>query len=261
MIWELLMNYVTKKPATIGDGNAALIGLLLAMLLPATVPWWLVVTGTFIAIIIGKEIYGGIGGNPFHPVAISMAILAISWGSYFDFDFMLKDYDQSFNMVYPLGVLKHFGTSGIDVYSWNHLLMGKQAGAIGTTFGLGLIVGGAYLIYRGFIRWEISISFILGVTIMAAIFHSVDPAKYAGPAFHLLTGYTLIGAFFLATEDSSSPVHFIPMLIYGAAGGAITVLIRCIGAYMDGVIYAILIINLINPLLDKIRPKALGKVA
>jgi electron transport complex protein RnfD len=87
-----------------------------------------------------------------------------------------------------------------------------------------------------------------------------DPAKYAAPAFHLLTGYTLIGAFFLATEDSSSPVNFIPMLIYGVFAGIMTVLIRNIGAYVDGVVFAILIANLINPLVDKIRPKALGKV-
>jgi electron transport complex protein RnfD len=87
-----------------------------------------------------------------------------------------------------------------------------------------------------------------------------DPARYVNPAFHLVTGYTLIGAFFLATEDSSSPVNFVPMLIYGATGGLMTVLIRNIGVYVDGVILAVLVINLIQPLLDKIRPKALGKV-
>ena len=95
----------------------------------------------------------------------------------------------------------------------------------------------------------------------AAVFHASAPEKYAGPAFHLLTGYSLIGAFFLATESSSSPVNFIPMLLYGVLGGVMTVLIRNIGAYVDGVIFAILLINLINPLVDKIRPKAIGKVA
>ena len=93
------------------------------------------------------------------------------------------------------------------------------------------------------------------------LFNMADPARYASPVFHLLTGYTLFGAFFLATESSSSPVNFIPMLIYGVLGGVMTVLIRNIGAYVDGVIFAILLINLINPLVDKIRPKAIGKVA
>ena len=96
--------------------------------------------------------------------------------------------------------------------------------------------------------------------VTAQLFNLVDPTRYADPFFHIFTGYTLIGAFFLATEDSSSPVNFIPMLIYGAAGGLMTVLIRNIGAYIDGVILAILVINLVNPVLDKIRPQALGKV-
>ena len=94
----------------------------------------------------------------------------------------------------------------------------------------------------------------------ALFFHISDPSQYASPVFHLLTGYTLIGAFFLATEDSSSPVNFIPMLIYGAGAGVMTVLIRNIGTYVDGVVFAILLMNLINPICDKIRPKALGKV-
>ena len=87
-----------------------------------------------------------------------------------------------------------------------------------------------------------------------------NPTLYAGPIFHLLTGYTLIGTFFLATEDSSSPVNFIPMLIYGAGAGIMTMLTRNLGAYVDGVVLAILLMNLINPLVDRIRPKALGKV-
>jgi len=105
------------------------------------------------------------------------------------------------------------------------------------------------------------VSFLAGVALTAFIFNLANPAKYATAGFHLLTGFTLIGAFFLATEDSSSPVNFFPMLIYGAVGGIITVLIRNIGAFPDGVVYAVLVINLIQPLLDKIRPKALGKVA
>jgi electron transport complex protein RnfD len=98
------------------------------------------------------------------------------------------------------------------------------------------------------------------VFVTATAFHMADPARYAGAGFHLLTGYTLIGAFFLATEDSSSPVNFWAMLIYGFVGGLMTVLIRNIGAYPEGVIYAVMIINVINPLVDKIRPRALGKV-
>jgi electron transport complex protein RnfD len=260
MIWELLMNYALKRPISLLDGNAAMIGLLFAMLLPATAPWWFVLTGTFIAVVIGKHIFGGIGSNAFNPVALSMAMLMVSWGDYLDFNEMYIHFDLSFAAAYPLSLLKFFGVGSINHLNIVDLLIGRQIGGIGSTFGIGLILGGIYLMARGFVRWEISISFLAGIFIAASIFNAIDPSRFAGPFFHLCTGYTLIAAFFLAPEDASSPVNFIPMLIYGAAGGIMTILIRNIGAYVDGAILAILVINLINPLLDKIRPKALGKV-
>jgi electron transport complex protein RnfD len=173
---------------------------------------------------------------------------------------MLLNYDFEFATAYPIAAAKHFGAEGIEAFNLWDLFAGQQIGGIGATFGLGLVAGGIYLILRGIIRWEIPIAFIAGIYLTALVFHMVDPVRYVGPAFHLVTGYTLIGAFFLATEDSSSPVNFAPMLIYGAAGGIMTVLIRNIGVYVDGVIMAVLVINLVSPILDKIRPKALGKV-
>jgi electron transport complex protein RnfD len=261
ILWELLINKITKRPNTVGDGNAALIGLLFAMLMPATLPWWIVVTGTFIAVVIGKYIFGGIGSNAFNPVVVTILVLLVSWKPYFDFDNALVNYAFPFEAVYPLAALKAFGVSSVDAFGVGGLLMGQQIGGIGATFGLGLIVGGVYLILRGFIRWEIPVSFLAGMFITAMLFNMADSAKFAGPLFHIFTGYTLIGAFFLATEDASSPVNFIPMLIYGAGAGVMAILIRNIGAYVDGVLYAILIMNLVNPLLDKIRPRAIGKVA
>jgi electron transport complex protein RnfD len=184
----------------------------------------------------------------------------LSWKDFFDFNEVLVNYDFGFAMVYPLTAAKHLGTAGVEAFSAAGLLLGQQSGGIGATFGLGLILGGIYLIARGFIRWEISVSFLAGVFITALLFNISNSELYAGPFFHLFTGYTLIGAFFLAPEDSSSPVNFIPMLIYGAAAGIMTVLIRNIGFYVDGVVFAILLMNLVNPICDNIRPKALGKV-
>jgi len=258
MLWELVMNKATKRPVTIGDGHAAVTGILFAMVLPATAPWWLVLIGTFVAIVIGKQIFGGIGSNAFNPVALAAAILMVSWPDYFDFDASLVNYDFGFIMVYPLTALKYFGPGAVEGFSVSGLLLGQQIGGIGTAFGLGLIVGGLYLILRGFIRWEIVVSFVVGIS--ALLFNIFDPSRFGSPAIHLLTGYTLIGAIFLATDDSSSPVNFIPMLLYGATAGIMTVLIRNIGVYVDGVMYAILIANMLNPLLDKIRPQAIGKV-
>jgi electron transport complex protein RnfD len=260
MLWELLLNKAMKRPVSIGDGNAAVIGLLFAMLLPASAPWWTVVIGTFLAIVVGKQIYGGLGCNPFNPVLVAFAIVMLSWKGIVNFDEALVNYDLGFLMVYPLGAVKHLGASAALNYDFCDLLMGRQSGGIGSTFGLGLILGGIYLILRGSIRWEIALSFLLGVVVTAHLFHLSDPDRYAGALFHLLTGYTLIGAFFLATEDSSSPVNFIPMLIYGACGGVLTVLVRSIGSFVDGAVFAILMMNVANPLLDKIRPRAIGRV-
>lgn len=261
VLWELTFNKVTKGRITVGDGNAALLGLVFAMLIPATMPWWAVVTGTFVLIIIGKHIFGGIGSNAFHPVALAIAILMISWKDLFDFNAALVNYDFTFNTEYPLWAAKAFGAEAVAKFSLADLFMGRQIGGIGATFGLGLIVGSIYLMIRGFIRWEIAASFLAGIYLAAFLFQIVDPVRFASPGFHLLTGYSLVGAFFLATEDSSSPVNILPMVIYGLVGGIMTVLIRNIGAWVDGVILAILVINMIHPLLDKIRPKALGKVA
>jgi electron transport complex protein RnfD len=261
ILWEFLINRITQRPNTVGDGHAAMIGLLFAMVLPAGSPWWIVLTGTFIAIIIGKYIFGGIGSYAFNPVVLALAILIVSWKSYFDFDAALSSFNVDFPAIYPLGAVKHFGTVSIESLNPLDLLMGQQMGALGSTFGLGLILGGVYLILRGFIRWEIPLSFLAGIFITALIFNLADSVKFAGPLFHILTGYTLIGAFFLTTEDASSPVNSIPMLVYGAGCGVMTVLIRNIGAHVEGVLYAILLMNLIAPLLDKIRPKAIGKVA
>ena len=259
MIWELIMNILMRRPASIGDGNAAVIGLLFAMLLPATTPWWAVVVGTFVAVVVGKQIFGGIGCNPLNPALVAIAIMMLSWKSLLDFNDALVNYDFDFNMVYPLAAIKGFGVSAVSDYTSQGLLMGQQTGGIGTTFGLGLIVGGLYLMLRGHIRWEISLSFLAGIFVTALLFNISDPEKYANPVFHLLTGYTLIGAFFLATKDSSSPVNFVPMVLYGAFAGILTILIRNIGAFVDGVVFAILMMNVANPLLDKIRPKAMGK--
>jgi electron transport complex protein RnfD len=259
MLWECLMSYVVRRPISIDDGNAAVIGLLFGMLLPATVPWWIIVLGTFLAIIIGKEIYGGIGCNPLNPVLVSLAIIMLSWKHMLDFNGMLVNYDLGFDMIYPLYVAKKIGVEAASEYSLSGLLMGQQAGGIGATFGLGLIIGGLYLILRGFIRWEVSLSFLVGIFVTAWIFNLASPEKYVGPVFHLLTGYTLIAAFFLVTEDSSSPVNLLPMFLYGLGAGILTVLIRNIGVFVDGSIFAILIFNIANPLLDKIRPKAVGR--
>jgi electron transport complex protein RnfD len=260
VFWELTFNIITKNENKIGDGSSAVIGIIFAMMLPATAPWWMILTGTFVAIIIGREIFGGIGSNPFNPAVVGIAIIALSWKECFDFNQALINFDMDFNMFYPLAALKSFGASSVNSFSVFDLMIGKQAGAIGAVFGIGIIIGGLYLIAKGIIRWEICFSFIAGIFLTSMTFAMFAPATYAGPFFHLFTGYTLLGIFFLSTEDSSSPVNKIPMILYGLGCGILTILIRNIGVYADGILYAILIMNIMNPLIDKIKPKAFGRV-
>ncbi|MCF8076510.1 MAG: RnfABCDGE type electron transport complex subunit D [Desulfotignum sp.] len=259
MLWELVVNRVSKQSFTIGDLDAAVIGLLFGMMLPAVTPWWLIVVGTFVAVVIGKSIFGGIGANPFHPALVGMAVLMLSWKMFFDFDTAYVNYIFDFPALTPLAAVKSQGAGVADLFSLSDMIWGRELGGAGTTFGLGLIIGGIYLILRGYIRWELSISFIVGILVTAALFYLSSPDNYAGPLFHLFSGYTLLGAFFLITENSSSPVNRIPMLIYGFLGGFMIILMRNVGAYADGTVLAILLVNLANPLVDNIRPKALGR--
>ncbi len=262
MGWEFLMSIISKDKIRIGDLDSAVIGLLFGLMLPATSPWWLVITGTFVAVVIGKIIFGGLGANPFNPALVGMAFLMLSWNTFFDFDAAYVNYDFDFTALAPLAALKFQGAQAVsNMFSANTLLMGKQIGAIGSTFGFGIIIGGIYLILRGYTRWESSISFIAGIAVTAYFFNISNPDEYAGPMIHLLSGYTLLGAFFLSTENSSSPVNRIPMLIYGFFTGVMIILMRNIGAYADGTVLAILLANLVNPLIDTIKPKALGKGA
>jgi Na+-translocating ferredoxin:NAD+ oxidoreductase subunit D len=259
MLWELVINLVSKKPATIGDLEAAVIGLLFGMMLPAITPWWVIVVGTFVAVFVGKMIFGGIGSSPFNPTLLGMAVLMMSWKMFFDFDTAYVDYEFAFTALAPLAAVKTQGAAAAEMFTLTDLFMGREVGAIGATFGLGLIIGGIYLILRGYARWELSVSFIAGILITAFLFHAASPQNYAGPLFHLLSGYTLLGAFFLITESASSPVNRVPMLLYGFLGGVMIILMRNIGAYADGTILAILLVNVVSPLLDNIRPNALGK--
>ncbi len=260
MVWELIVTLASGKKASLGDLDSAVIGLFLGMMLPATAPWWMVIIGTFSAVVLGKMIYGGIGANPFNPALLGIAILTLSWATHLDFDAAYINYDFNFTALAPLSAVKAKGALAVsDLFSLNDLVMGKQVGAIGTTFGLGLIVGGVYLILRGFVRWEIPVSFIIGIIFTSLCFNLANPEKYAAPMIHLLSGYTLFGAFFLAPENSSSPVNKIPMLIFGFCAAVMIILMRNIGAYDDGTVLGILLLNVVNPLIDAIRPKALGK--
>ncbi len=255
VISEILIRKLFKKAVTVTDGSAFLTGLLFALLLPPGMPFWVVITGAFLCIFVGKELFGGTGSSPLNPVLVGWAITQISWSRYFDLNMGAVNYDLGFNFHYPLTMLKKGGTEAISGFNLLDLLLGKQVGGIGAAAILLLAAGGIYLLLRRRISWEVPASFAVGIVVMGAIFWAGAPSAYANPLFHLFTGNVMIGIFFLSTNYSSTPFRRWGMVVFGLGCGFLTVIFRAWSVYPDGVIFAILIMSLFTPLLDKLKSK------
>lgn len=255
VISEMLIRKVFKKPQTITDGSAFLIGLLFALLLPPSVPYWLVIVGGFLCILIGKELFGGLGSHPLNPVLVGWAITQISWPGYLNINLAAANYDLGHNFYYPLAMLKTGGNAAISDLNLLDLLLGKQVGGTGAAAILLILIGGIYLLLRKRIAWEIPLSFAVGVFMMATIFRLSDPAAYACPIFHLLTGNIMLGIFFLSTDYSSTPFTRWGMILFGLGCGFLTIILRTWSIHTHAVPFAILIMTLFTPLLDRIKRK------
>jgi len=197
-----------------------------------------------------------LGGSPLCAPLVGWAALQISWPTNMDIELNML------GSVYPdpLAQLNHFGVGAVDTLSYSDLLLGHQAAGLGAGHVLAILLGGAYLLARRNIRWHMPVSFLVGVAATAALFSWAQPGLHPSPLFHLLTGTTMLGAFFLVTDASSSPVGRVPMLVYGFLAGAMVMIIRVWGTHPDGVAYAILLANLLTPMLEKLRPRPFGVV-
>lgn len=252
---EILACKLMGRPVRVGDGNAALIGLLFAFLLPASAPWWLAAFGAAMAVLLGKTVFGGLGSSPLSPPAVGWAIVLLSWPLLVEPNTALLSTD----FIDPLIRLKYFGAQAAQTaISWQDLLLGHQIGALGASQVGMVLLGGLLLCAQGILRWEIAVAFLAGTVAVAACFHVANPDIYATPLFHVLTGSTVFAAFFLATEPACSPNRQIPMVIFGLMGGALVVLIRNFGMYADAAPFAVLLVNLIMPQLELIRPRPFG---
>jgi electron transport complex protein RnfD len=269
---EALCQKGLGKPLSLGDGSAALTGILLALNLPPASPWWMALLGSVVAIAIGKQVYGGLGYNPFNPALVARVVLLISfpvqmttwtapspWGAGAGVD--------GVSAATPLGEFKTavMLTGKIPPELQGNLgnyFLGNMSGCLGEVSALALLLGAAYLFWKKILTWHVPVSFIGTTVVLSGLFWLIDPSRYPNPLFHLFTGGLVLGAFYMATDMVTSPVTTKGMLVFGFGCGLITVLIRLFGGYPEGVSFAILLMNAATPLIDRYtRPRKFGLVA
>lgn len=257
---EYIYQKALKKKVTVNDGSAFLTGLLLGLNLPTSVPFYIPVIGSFVAIIITKQLFGGLGYNIFNPALIGRAFLLISFPKLMTIwseptsAFLLIDAKTT---ATPLGILKEEGQAKlIEVFGdqmslYSQLLVGHRAGSIGETSAVALLIGAAFLMYKRYITWHIPLSFLGTATFIAWMFGGKGALFAGDPLLHLLSGGMIIGAFFMATDYVTSPSMKSGQILFGIGCGFLTMLIRLKGGYPEGVMFAILIMNSIAPLIDR----------
>ena len=252
---ESAIEAIAKQRRTYTDLHAILTGLLLALILPPSVPWWIPVIGAAVAIILGKMVFGGLGNYPFNPVLVAWVVLKLSWGERMSLFFSPHTESQ---VLTPLMAVKE-DPSLFYSYDLLALLLGDKAGPIGTVCGLAILAGGLFILLRGMIRWHIPISFLFGIALFSATLRFLNPDVYPPVAFQLVGGGVLLGAFFLAPEPVTSPVTPKGMVAFGFLAGLTTMIIRMWGADPDGTFYAILIMNAATPLFNSLKPRPYGR--
>ncbi len=241
---EFLFNVIVKKQQTISDLSAIVTGLLLALNLPANVPLWQAAVGSLFAIIIVKCIFGGIGRNVVNPAITARVFMLVAFSSMTKAAFPL----DSTAGATPLALL----AEDKNAVSLQDLLLGNVGGAIGETCAVALLIGGIYLLVKKVITWHIPVAFIATTFIFTLAVHEFD---FMLALSLVLSGGLILGAFFMATDYVPSPTTPLGKLIFGIGAGLITVLIREWGIYPEGVSFAILIMNILNPYIDSLTAR------
>lgn len=253
---EFVWQKATGQPVTVSDWSAVVTGLLLAYNLPATAPWWIAVIGSVIAIVLVKQMFGGIGSNFMNPALTARAILFISWSGIMGAYPMANAFQFTADAVTgatPLATLNTGSTEGIKLLD---LLLGNQGGVLGETCAIAIILGGVYLLIRGIADWRIPVSFIGTVFVCYLIKEGAEMALY-----QLLAGGLLLGAFFMATDYATSPITAKGRVIFGIGCGFFLFIIRAFANYPEGCSFAILFMNVAAPAIDRFTmPRPFGEV-
>ena len=250
----LITKYLLKKTCTVGDMSAVVTGVLLALNLPATTPWWVVFIGAVVAIGVAKMTFGGLGQNLFNPAIVGRVFLLISFPTYMT-DWtkpagFIGNFD-AYTGATPLGLAKEGGVAAIEHLDYADMLFANIGGSAGELSAIAILAGFVYLLARRVIRPYITLSILSTVAVFSGIFWLINPAEYTDPVFILLTGGVLLGSVFMATDYVTSPMSNVGGIIFGIGIGLITMLIRYFGAYPEGMSFAILIMNSVVPLINK----------
>lgn len=260
VFFEWIWNKLLKKESTIGDLSAVVTGLLLAFNLPVTIPLWMVVIGAFFAIIIVKQFFGGIGHNFMNPALGARAFLMASWalamttwaepGAAIPFWTSTNLATQMPDVISSATPLVAQGTEAAPSYL--QLFWGNVSGCIGETSVFAILLGAAYLLIRKVIRIRVPLAFIATVAVGTWIFGG-DNGFFSGDwLYQIMAGGLMLGAFFMATDYTTTPYTPMGQVVFGIGCGIITVLIRLWGGYPEGVSYSILLMNIVTPLIDRL---------
>jgi electron transport complex protein RnfD len=266
VIFEALIQKWRGVPIRIKDGSGFLAGLLLALNLPPSSPAWMCVVGSFIMIVIAKELYGGLGYNPFNPALVARVALLIAFPTQMTSWTSPSTIPDSVTGATPLALAKENlllqGAVNINFdldLAWD-LLVGNIMGSLGETSVIALVSGGVLLLLKGYINWRVPFSFISTVFVITGVVWFIDPSIVANPFYHVWSGGLMLGAIFMATDMVTSPVTLKGMWIFGIGCGLITAVIRLWGGYPEGVAFAILIMNATVPLIDRYtKPRVFGQ--
>lgn len=249
-----------KRGAPLRDGSAILTGLLLAMCLPPSIPLWMAALGGIFAIVVGKQVFGGLGQNIFNPAHIGRALLLAS------FPVQMTTWTapaglsvDAVTTATPLALLKTGDTAALPQL-WQ-MIVGQTGGCIGETCAIAILIGGLFLIWRGHIDWRIPAIYLGTVLVLSFVFGLVTQQDALYPLYQLFSGGLFIGAFFMATDWVTSPITAKGRVIYALGLGLLTCLIRFFGGLSEGVCYSILLMNVLTPLIDRfVKRTVYGRV-
>jgi len=251
---EYVVVRLRKRPISIADYSSVVTALLLVMVLPPKFPLFGVVLGAVVAIVIGKQIFGGIGYNIFNPALIGRAFLAATYPVLISSYSAPKVMIDAITGATPLAMIKFDGV----LTPLSGLFFGTVNGSIGESSAILIIVGSIYLFIKKYIKWRIPASIIITVIVLGEIFHLINPVKYPGPVFHILAGGLMIGALYMATDMVTSPITRKGCVIFGIGIGTLVMVIRLFGV-PEGVMYSILLMNAFVPLINRgTKPRIFG---